>query len=88
MTSIGFEKSKTDPWVFRRVGEVEMVVVVPVNEILVEAKDQATMERFATELGRKFKFKDMVDDKGYMGCHITRGRKARKSNLDQHLYVN
>ena len=41
MTSIGFGQSKTDPCAFRSVvdGEVEMVVVVRVNEILVEAKD-------------------------------------------------
>ena len=57
MTAIGFEQAKVDPCVFRKVvdGEAEMVVVVHVDDILAHAKDQATMNRFAAELGRKFK---------------------------------
>ncbi|CAN0174703.1 unnamed protein product, partial [Ascophyllum nodosum] len=68
-------------------GEAEMVVVVHVDDILAHAKDQATMNRFAAELGRKFKLKDMGDAEYYMGCHITRNRKARELKFDQHLYV-
>ena len=55
--------------------------------ILAHAKDQATMDRFAAELGQKFKLKDMGDAGYYMGCHITRNRKACELKLDQHLYV-
>ena len=89
MTAIGFEQAKTDPCVFRKVvdGEAEMLVVVHVDDILVHAKDQAMMDRFAAELGRKFKLKDMGDAGYYMGCNITRNRKARGLKLDQHLYV-
>ena len=74
---------------FRKVvdGEAEMVVVVHVDDILAHAKDQATMDRFAAELGHEFKLKDMGDSGYYMGCHITRNRKARELKLDQHLYV-
>ena len=64
-----------------------MVVVVHVDNILAHAKDQATMDRFAAELGQKFKLKDMGDAGYYMGCHITRNHKARELKLDQHLYV-
>ncbi|CAM9397304.1 unnamed protein product, partial [Ascophyllum nodosum] len=69
MTAIGFEQAKVDPCVFRKVvdGEAEMVVVVHVDDILAHAKDQATMNRFAAELGRKFKLKDMGDAEYYMG---------------------
>ena len=89
MTAIGFEQAKADPCVFRKVvdGETEMMVVVHVDDILANAKDQATMDRFAAELGQKFKLKDMGDAGYYMGCHITRNRKARELKLDQHLYV-
>ena len=89
MTAIGFEQAKVDPCVFRKVidGEAEMVVVVHVDDILAHAKDQAKMNRFAAELGRKFKLKDMGDAEYYMGCHITRNRKAREFKFDQHLYV-
>ena len=89
MTAIRFEQAKADPCVFRKVvdGEAEMVVVLHVDNILAHAKDQATIERFAAELGQKFKLKDMSDAGYYMGCHITRNRKARELKLDQHLYV-
>ena len=88
MTAIGFEQAKADPCGFRKVvdGEAEMVVVVHVDDILAHAKDLATMGGFATELGQKFKLKDMGDAGYYMGCHITRNRKARELKLDQHLY--
>ena len=62
-----------------------MVVVVHVDDILAHTKDQATMERFAAELERKFKLKSMGDANYYMGCYITRGRKAHKLKLDQCL---
>ena len=89
MTAIGFEQAKVDPCVFRKAvdGEAEMVVVVHVDNILAHAKDQATMNRFAAELGRKFKLKDMGDAEYYMGSHITRNHKARELKFDQHLYV-
>ena len=89
MKAIGFEQAKADPCVFRKVvdGEVEMVVVVHVDDILTHAKDQATMDRFAAELGQKFKLKDMGVAGYYMGCHITKNHKARELKLHQHLYV-
>ena len=89
MTAIGFEQAKADPCVFRKVvdGEAQMVVVVHVDDILAHAKDQATMDRFAAELRQKFKLKDMGDAGYYMGCHITRNRKARELKLDQDLYM-
>ena len=89
MTAIGFEQAKADPCVFREVvdGEAEMVVVVHVDDILAHAKDRATIDRFAAELGQKFKLKDMGDAGYYMDCHITRNRKARELKFDQHLYV-
>ena len=89
MTAIGFEQAKADPGVFRKVVdcEAEMEVVVHVDDILAHAKDQATMDRFAAELGQKFKLKDMGDTGYYMDCHITKNRKARELKLDQYLYV-
>ena len=89
MAAIGFEQVKADPCVFRKVvdGEAEMVVVVHVDDILAYAKDQVAMDRFAAELGQKFKLKDMGDAGYYLGCHITRNRRARELKLDQHLYV-
>ena len=89
MTAIGFEQAKADPCVFCKVvdGEAEMVVVVHIDNILAQAKDRAAIDRFAAELGQKFKLKDMGDTGYYMGCHNTRNRKARELKFDQHLYV-
>ena len=55
-----FEQSEIDRSVFRKFDdrEVEMVVFMYVDDILVHA---ATMERFAAELGEKFKVKSMVE---------------------------
>ena len=89
MTAIGFEQSKADPCVFRKITDkkAETVVVVHVDDVFAHAKDQAAMERFAAELGRKFKLKDMGNAKYYMECHITRGHKAHELKIDQRLYV-
>ena len=58
-----FEYSKADPRVFRKFdnGEVVVVIVVHMGDILAHAKDQATMERFAAGLGVKFKVKSVVE---------------------------
>ena len=89
MTAIGFEQAKADPCVFHKVVDVEaeMMVVVHVAGILAHAKNQATMDRFTAKFGQKFKLKDMGDAAYYIGCHITRDRKARELKLDEHLYV-
>ena len=68
-------------------GEVEMVVVMHMDDILAQANDQATIERFIAELRRMITLKGMGDAKYYMGCHIARGREASGLKLDQHLYV-
>ena len=56
-----FEQPEADPRVFHTFddGEVAMVIVVLVDDILAHA--QSTMERFAAKLGGKFKVKYMVE---------------------------
>ena len=89
MTAIRFEQSKADPCEFRKIAnkETEIKVVVYVDNILAHAKDQATMERFAADLERKFKLQDMGDAEYYMGCHITRDCEVHELKFDQRLYV-
>ena len=52
-----------------RYGEVEMVVSIHVDGILAHA--QATMERFAAELGQKFKAKSMAEKFGVEKAKMT-----------------
>ena len=65
MTEIEFEQSTADPCVLRKFAdeEVEMLVIVHMHDILSHAQDQATMEKFATELERTFRLKNMGDPK-------------------------
>ena len=59
-----FEQPKADRRVFREFddGEVDMVVFMHVGDIL--AHTEATMGRFAAELGETFKVKSMVEKFG------------------------
>ena len=63
MTASGFEQTKADACVFRKIAdkEAEMVVVVHVDDTLADAQ---AMERFAAELGGKFKVKSMMEKFG------------------------
>ena len=74
---------------FRKIAgkEEEIMVVVYVDDILAHTKGLAAVERFAAELGRKFKLKGVGDAKYYMRCHITRDHEAHEFKLDQRLYV-
>ena len=66
MTAIGFEQSKADPCVFRKIAdrEVDMVVVVHVDDILAHAKNQATRVRLTAELGEKVQVRSVVEKFG------------------------
>ena len=59
-----FEQLKADPRVFCKFddGQVEMVVVVHMDDILAHA--QATMDSFAAELGGKFRVKSILEKFG------------------------
>lgn len=63
ITVIEFEQSNADPCVVFKVADsdMEMVVVVQVDDISLHAKDKATIDRFAAELGHKFKLIDIGD---------------------------
>ena len=59
-----FEQSEADRYVFRKFddGKVEMVASTHVDGIL--AHVQASIERFAAELGEKFKVESVVEKFG------------------------
>ena len=71
ITAFEFDQLKADPYVSRKAdnGELDIVVVVDVDDILAHAKDEATTERFAAELGRKIKLKDMGDTSFFGGAN-------------------
>ena len=83
-TTIGFEQSKADTCVFRKVddGKVEMVVIVHVDDILAQVKDQAMMERFTAELEKKFKLKDMGGTSFFRSVNPFKNGRAAKSRRE------
>ena len=91
MTTIGFEQSKVDTCVFRKVddGKVEMVVIVHVDDILAQVKDQAMMERFAAKLENKFKLKDMGGTSFFGSVNpLKNGRAAKSGREGGHVKVS
>lgn len=69
MAAIRFEQSRADSCIFRKVisVEVEMMVVGHVRDILAHVKDHTTMEWFVTQLGGRFKLKNLGDcDTAYL----------------------
>ena len=76
MAAIGFEQSKADPCVFHKVDgrNVERVVAAHVDDVPTHTKDQATMERFAAELAKRFKLKDMGDTSFFGGVNPFKSR--------------
>ncbi|CAN0335182.1 unnamed protein product, partial [Ascophyllum nodosum] len=85
----GFEQSHADPCVFRRIvdGEVVIVIVVYVDDILLASKTKGDGGRTLSDLSSCFKIKDLGEAEFYLGCHITRNREARTLTFDQHIYA-
>ena len=85
----GFERSQADPCVFRRkhLGKVVVIIVVCADDLLVlsETKqyEHQTLEGFRSS----FPIKDLGEVSYYLGCHITRDRKARTVMFDQQRFA-
>ena len=84
-----FEQSKAGRQVFRNFddGEVEIVVLVHVDDILAHA--QATMERSAAELGETFVVKSMMSRSSasgrQVGHQLLRGYQPSQKRMSRKL---
>ena len=85
----GFEKSQADPYVFRRkhLGKVVVIIVVYVDDLLVLSETKQDEHQALEDLRSSFPIKDLGEILYYLGCHITRGRKARTVMFDQQRYA-
>ena len=74
---------------FRRVlrGEVVLIIVVYVDDLLVASKMKRDKEQAINELRSCFPTKDLEEAVFYLGCHITRDRDAGTLKIDQNRYV-
>ena len=85
----GFERSQADPCVFQRkhLGKVVVIIVVYVEDLLVLSETKQDEHQALEDLRSSFPIKDLGEISYYLGCHITRDRKARTMMLDQQRYA-
>ena len=85
----GFERSQADPCVFRRkhLGNVVVIIVVYVDDLPVLSKTKQNEHQALEGLRSSFPIKDLGEISYYLGCHITRDRKARTVMFDQRRYA-
>ena len=85
----GFERSQADPCVFRRkhLGKVVVIIVVYVDDLLVLSETKQDEHQALEDLRSSFPIKDLGEISYYLGCHITRDRKARTVRFDQQRYA-
>ena len=85
----GFERSQADPFVFRRtyLGKVVVIIVVYVDDLLVLSETKQDELQALEGLRSSYPIKDLREISYYLGCHITRDRKARTVMFDQQRYV-
>ncbi|CAN0306768.1 unnamed protein product [Ascophyllum nodosum] len=85
----GFERSQADPCVFRRkhLGKVVAIIVIYVDDLLVLSEMKQDEHQALEDLRSSFPIKDLGEILHYLGCHITRGLKARTVMFDQQRYA-
>ena len=85
----GFERSQADPFVFQRkhLGKVVVIIVVYVDDLLVLSETKQDEHQALEDLRSSFPITDLGEISYYLGCHITRDRKARTMMFDQQRYA-
>lgn len=69
----GFERSQADPWVFWRLrqGSVVVIIVVYVYDLLLLSASKEDKKQALEDLRLSFPIKDLGEVSYYLGCHIT-----------------
>ena len=73
LIQLGFIQSKADYSLFtRRHGDIFMILLVYVDDVLIACNDKAEVDRFKVMLDDKFKLKDLDDLKYFLGLEVAR----------------
>uniref|UniRef100_A0A7N2LEN0 Reverse transcriptase Ty1/copia-type domain-containing protein n=1 Tax=Quercus lobata TaxID=97700 RepID=A0A7N2LEN0_QUELO len=77
LLQLGFTQSKADYSLFtRRQGDVFMMLLVYVDDVLIACNDKAEIDRFKVLLDDRFKLKDLSDLKYFLGLEVARSAKG------------
>ena len=81
----GFERSQAIPCGFRQkhLGKVVVIIVVYVDDLLALSETRQDEHQVLEDLRSSFPIKDLGEISYYLGCHITRDRKAKTVMFDQ-----
>ena len=73
---------------FRRkhIGKVVVIIVVYVDDLLVLSETKQDEHQALEDFQSSFPIKDLGKISYYLGCHITRDRKAKTVMFDQQRY--
>ena len=85
----GFEQSKADPCIFRKIvdGSVVMIIGVYVDDLLVGGSTE-DCDKLLAFLNRKFKTNNLGECTWYDGCGIERDEELGTIKLSQEAYVD
>lgn len=88
LTQLGFQQCDADPSLYILYGEDNRIMcLVYVDDILVAARDTATMSAIKAKLASAFEARDLGEAKFFLGIHVVRDRASRTLNIHHEKYI-
>jgi hypothetical protein len=88
LLSLGFTRHITDPCVYiRRDGEDILILAVYVDDMIVASSSNQQAKWVQSQLFSKYKMTDCGPLEWFVGCHVSRDRKAKTITIDQNDYI-
>lgn len=85
LKEIGFTPLPDDPCVYIRSDDATGFCIIYVDDALIAARDQPTVEAIKRQLAAVYGIKDLGSPSKFLGCHIQ--RRNGTIQLNQHAYV-
>jgi hypothetical protein len=88
LVEMGFNRLECDHSVFIYMrGNVRIIVPVHVDDLLLASNNKKALTQFKTELGKRFKIRDLGPVEQILGIHLERDRPNRTISLSQTRYI-